>query len=110
MEKSDLQSVVEAKPAEVSVMPRTLIIRPMEYKGPNGDPIYFSGVFGNDADSKEAGDTWAATFYDRQEAEAYIMASKTFGQPVLGVRLALAKPGEADGARVSDSAQAPVGG
>jgi hypothetical protein len=76
---------------KVEIMPRTLIIRPMEYKHPIGVTIFFSGVFGNDADSKEAGDIWVATFFDRNEAEAFIMASKTFGQTVTGVRMGLAK-------------------
>lgn len=75
---------------KVELMPRTLIIRPMQYKHPNGVDLYFSGVFGNDADSKQAGDIWAATFFSRDEAEAWVMASKTFGQTVTGVRMGIA--------------------
>lgn len=90
MEKTDLLNAPLLTPVPtVGVMPRTLIIRPMEYKHPSGTPVYFSGVFGNDADSKEAGDIWCATFYDRNEAEMFVMASKTFGNPVAGVRLQL---------------------
>lgn len=85
----------------VEVMPRTLIIRPMEYQHPSGVALYFSGVFGNDADSKEAGDIWVATFFDRNEAEAFIMASKTFGQTVTGVRMGLAKEEHSGVERIS---------
>jgi hypothetical protein len=87
VDKSDLTPKVEVP--KVEVLPRTLIIRPMQYKHPAGLDIYFSGVFGNDADSKEAGDVWVATFFDRNEAEAFILASKTFGQTVTGVRMGL---------------------
>jgi hypothetical protein len=83
MEKPDLTPLVPT----VEVMPRTLIIRPMAYRHPAGGEIFFSGVFGNDADSKGAGDVWVATFFDRQEAEAFVMGSKAFGQTVTGVRL-----------------------
>lgn len=78
---------VEAKPDTVPVRPNTLMRRPMEYKHPVGVNVYFHGVFGTDADSKEAGDIWIATFFDLNECEAYIMASKAFGQLINGVRL-----------------------
>lgn len=87
MEKSNFDD--SAMVPTIPVMPRTLIIRPMEYKHPNGTPVFFSGVFGNDMDSKEAGDIWVATFYDRNEAEMFVMTSKSFGRPVDGVRLQL---------------------
>jgi len=101
MEKSDLTPQLTVP--KVEIMPRTLIIRPMEYKHPIGLLVYFSGVFGNDADSKAAGDVWVATFFDRNEAEAFIMASKTFGQTVTGVRMGLAKEEESGFERISDS-------
>lgn len=100
MEKSDLTPPVTVP--QVEIMPRTLIIRPMQYKHPVGIDVYFSGVFGNDADSKQAGDVWVATFFDRNEAEAFIMASKTFGQTVTGVRMGLAKEEESGVERISD--------
>jgi hypothetical protein len=87
---------------KVEIMPRTLIIRPMQYKHPAGPDVYFSGVFGNDADSKAAGDVWIATFFDRDEAEAFIMASKSFGQTVAGVRMGLAKEEESGYERIPD--------
>lgn len=102
MEKSDLTPQLTVP--KVEIMPRTLIIRPMEYKHPLGLLLYFSGVFGNDADSKQAGDIWVATFFDRNEAEAFVMASKTFGQTVAGVRMGLAKEEESGVERISDSA------
>ena len=106
MEKSDLTPKLEVP--KVEIMPRTLIIRPMQYKHPLGLDIYFSGVFGNDADSKAAGDVWVATFFDRNEAEAFIMASKTFGQTVTGVRMGLAKEEESGVERISDSSPSKI--
>jgi hypothetical protein len=101
MEKSDLTPQLTVP--KVEVMPRTLIIRPMEYRHPIGIPVFFSGVFGNDAESPQAGDIWVATFFDRNEAEAFIMASKTFGQTVTGVRMGLAKEQESGVERIPDS-------
>ena len=90
-DKTDFAAKQAATVQTVGVMPRTLIIRPMEYKHPIGVPVMFSGVFGADADSKDGNDIWVATFYDRNEAEMFIMASKTFGQMVAGVRLQVVK-------------------
>jgi hypothetical protein len=101
VDKSDLTPKVEVP--KVEVMPRTLIIRPMQYKHPIGLDIYFSGVFGNDADSKEAGDVWVATFFDRNEAEAFLMASKAFGQTVKGVRMGLKGEEHSGVERIPDS-------
>lgn len=101
MEKSDLTPQLTVP--SVEIMPRTLIIRPMEYKHPLGLAIFFSGVFGNDADSPAAGDVWVSTFFDRNEAEAFIMASKAFGQTVTGVRMGLAKEQESGVERIPDS-------
>lgn len=78
--------VLQVGPDTQSVRPNTLIIRPMEYNQ-FGVKIMFSGVFGTSADSKENSDVWCATFYDRDEAEMFVMASKSFGKPVIGVRL-----------------------
>jgi hypothetical protein len=111
VDKTDFNS---QKPTQeqltVNVLPRTLIIRPMEYKHPIGIPMFFSGVFGTDPDSKEAGDIWVGTFFDRNEAEAYLLASKTFGQPVAGVRLTIVKQEKQNGAGVSGSPETPSGG
>jgi hypothetical protein len=103
MEKSDLTPAVTVP--KVEVMPRTLIIRPMQYKHPLGIDVFFSGVFGNDAESKAAGDIWIATFFDRNEAEAFLMASKTFGQTVTGVRLGLAKEQESGVEKIADESK-----
>jgi hypothetical protein len=78
---------VEVKPDSVGVRPNTLILRPMEYKHPIGVTLYFWGLFGCDADSKGENDIWVGTFYDRNEAETFILASKSYGQLVNGVRL-----------------------
>jgi hypothetical protein len=99
MEKTKIEPTVP----KVEVLPRTLIIRPMEYKHPLGVAIFFSGVFGNDIDSPAAGDIWVATFFDRNEAEAFLMASKTFGQTVTGARLGLAREEASGVERISDS-------
>ncbi len=109
MEKTDFtKPEVTVQAATVPVMPRTLMIRPMEYKHPAGVSVFFAGVFGNDADSKEAGDVWVATFVDRDEAESFILASKTVGQMIMGMRLAqeLKKPeGSSDAVRVQDGGE-----
>lgn len=88
MEKPDFAKVVEVP--KVPVLPRTLGLRPMEYKHPLGVSVYFAGVFGRDQASPAGdNDVWVATFFDTNEAEAFILASKTFGQEVIGVRLTL---------------------
>jgi hypothetical protein len=111
MEKSNLvETPAQLAVKGVQVMPRTLIIRPMAYKHPTGAEIFFSGIFGNDADSKAAGDIWIGTFFNRLEAEAYIMASKTMGEPVLGVRLGIKDEDKSGVERIPDSTPAPVSG
>lgn len=107
MEKSQFSN--ESTPATAAVMPRTLVITPMEYAKPDGSFIYFSGVFGSDVDSIGS-DVWVATFYDRNEAEAYILGCKAFGNPVGGVRLSLKLAGETNGARVCGSPETSDGG
>ena len=105
MDKTDF----EAKPIPATlvtpVLPRTLMIRPMAYQQPGVGELLFAGVFGTDPDSKEAGDIWVATFVDRDEAEGFVMASKTFGQQVMGIRLG----GNNGAVRVQDGGDSPAG-
>lgn len=61
-----------------NVLPRTLTIKQLKFT--QGDvEMTFHGVYGGD-DSK----VWCATFFDSDEAMAWIQASTVFGRPVLG--------------------------
>jgi hypothetical protein len=107
-EKTDLAALVASKPDTQTVLPRTLVIKPMEYKQ-GTQFIYFSGVFGRMPDSKDD-DVWCATFYDRNEAESWLLGCKTFGQAVHGIRLTLKtkEAGKDDAARVEGGSN-PLG-
>jgi len=98
MEKSDLSKEVIAKAAAeaVSVHPRTLEIRTLKYwaDSPAGKiAVNFFGVYGRANKDAEL-DIWTATFFDYQEAQAWVMASKTFGRPILGGRVGAQQTGE----------------
>ena len=57
------------------VLPRTLGIRPLKM----GD-VTVHGVYGG-----VAGEIWCATFFDEQEAQAWIIGSNSFGQALKGI-------------------------
>jgi hypothetical protein len=61
----------------IHVLPRTLGIRPL--KSEDGEA---HGVYGSSPGN--VGNVWVATFFDHQEAQAWIMASNAFGQPIRG--------------------------
>jgi hypothetical protein len=83
MEKTDM-TVFAAKPtAEENVLPRTLVVKPLTYKTALNVEITFAGVYGG-----QDGDIWCATFYDNDEAQAWIIASNHFGRPMLGAKVA----------------------
>jgi hypothetical protein len=65
-----------------TVLARTLGIRPLIVPtSVDGTTVEVSGVYGG-VDGK----VWVASFFDHQEAQAWIMASNQFGQPVRGLR------------------------
>jgi hypothetical protein len=76
---------VEARVETIAVLPRTLTIKPETMKLGAGIDSTMYVVYGQDAADRRV---WLATFIDEQEAESWVMASKTFGRPVTGAVLA----------------------
>jgi hypothetical protein len=70
---------IKLKINEESVKPRTLEGRVMPLGSVEGSTCV--SVFGKD---ERGNDIWVATFYDSNEAAAWIEASKTYGRAVLG--------------------------
>jgi hypothetical protein len=61
-----------------NVQPRSLTVKPLKFQ--QGDvEATFHGVYGGDKV-----DVWVATFFDSDEAQAWVQASTVFGRPVLG--------------------------
>jgi hypothetical protein len=96
MDKTDFDAKAKflaTLPQEENVLPRTLVIKPLVYKQPApANDLMFSGVYGG-----QDGDIWTATFYDNNEAQAFIIGSNHFGRPVKGVKVTLSpdeKPAE----------------
>lgn len=68
-------------PEYENVLPRTLGVRPLVFdRGEDGVGTEVTGVYGG-----RSGTVWVATFADNQEAQAWILASNAFGQPVRGI-------------------------
>jgi hypothetical protein len=97
----------ETQVETISVLPRTLEVTPEPQKmGPA--VLMLHPVYGKDPSDRKV---WVATFVDPQEAEVFVMSSKTFGRPVLGAVMAgqgdAVVGGEAQkGAEMSDDAVA----
>lgn len=105
MEKTEYKK--ELMVETISVLPRTLEIVPEQMKVPGADCTIYP-VYGKDLSDRKV---WCATFVDEQEAEGWIMASKTFGRPVTGAVMAgqgdAVVGGEAQkGGEMSDDAMA----
>jgi hypothetical protein len=83
MEKTEYQ--VEARVETITVLPRTLTIKPETMKLGAGIDSTMYVVYGQDAADRRV---WLATFIDEQEAEAWVHGSKVFGRPVTGAVLA----------------------
>lgn len=89
---------------EESVKPNDLEILPLPFKSGPVEAT-FNGVFGK---SEKGGRIWLATFYDNDEAAAWIQASKTFGRPVRGASIPTQQE-VLDGARIPSGDEAPQG-
>lgn len=61
------------------VLPRTLGVRPLKYTQGETE-IEFAGVYGG-----RNGEVWCATFFDKDEAQSWILACNHFGQAVKGM-------------------------
>jgi hypothetical protein len=71
---------IKMKISEEHVDPRTLEMRPQPFANSTADATVWA-VYGKDTKSA---DVWCCTFFDKDEAESWAQASKTFGRPVLG--------------------------
>lgn len=80
METGTLVAHVETK----SVLPRTLEVVGESMKMANADATMYV-VYGRDEHDRKV---WAATFFDSDEAMAWVHASRTFGRSVTGAVLA----------------------
>lgn len=86
-----------------NVLPRTLETKVMPYtRGEGEDRVEGSmfGVYGADAEKREA---WVATFADIEEAQSWILGSKTFGRPVLGLLVPTTNNVEASNGETGES-------
>ncbi len=82
MEKSKFKEIL----VPIAVIPRSMILRPMAFK--HGDvEAQFWGVFGKKDGTEENETVWCATFFDRDEAEAWLQGNMHFGRPVAGAVL-----------------------
>jgi hypothetical protein len=76
MEKTDFKP----RPVEENVLPRTLVIKPLKYlRSATSAEITFFGVYGGQDEN-----VWTATFYNEDEAKAWVIANNHFGRPVKG--------------------------
>lgn len=67
-----------------NVLPRTLVLKVMPI--PGGEAV---GVYGSEIIAEGAtADIWVASFFDQDEAKAWIYGSMKFGQSVKGGRIA----------------------
>jgi hypothetical protein len=72
------KTVFKAQLATENVQPRTLTIKPLKFQQGDAEAT-FHGVYGGDN-----ANVWVATFFDSDEAQAWVQASTVFGRPVLG--------------------------
>jgi hypothetical protein len=98
MEKTVYKVVAQVE--TITVLPRTLEIKPEQMKLPGADATMFV-VYGYDAAQRKV---WCATFIDEQEAEAWVHGSKVFGRPVRGAVMAGQEIKAEKGAEMSDDA------
>lgn len=97
MEKTVYKTVAQVE--TITVLPRTLEIKPEQMKLPGADATMFV-VYGKDVADRKV---WCATFIDEDEAGAWVHGSKTFGRPVRGA--VMARQAElVKGAEMSDDA------
>jgi hypothetical protein len=86
MEKTEWKK--ELMVETISVLPRTLEIKEELMKIGSGDKATNAQMYvviGHDPATRRV---WCATFIDQQEAECFVMSSKTFGRPILGAVMA----------------------
>jgi hypothetical protein len=65
-----------------SVLPRTLEIQ-VNKTDRNGVTLETFGVYGSTPGQEK--NVWVAAFFDRDEAQSWILASNHFGQPIRGM-------------------------
>lgn len=85
--KYELKAEVETSMALPKTLQAETQLTPM-----GGAMVPMYPVYGRDMNDRRV---WVATFIDRDEATAWIQASKVFGRPVNGAVIADQKPTEA---------------
>lgn len=98
MEKTEFKAQI----AEEAIKPSDLELRALQFKAGPVEAMFY-GVYGK---GTKGDDIWLATFYDRDEAEAWVIASKTYGRAVLGASVPTQQE-EIDAARVPSGDQTP---
>jgi hypothetical protein len=107
MSEKDKTVFVSVKQVEtVTVLPRTLEIKPEQMKLPGADATMFV-IYGQDAADRKV---WIGTFIDEDEAGAWVQGSKIFGRPVRGAVMAGQEVKAEQGAAMSDTATEAPGG
>ncbi len=88
-----------------SVMPKTLVVKTMKYQQGAAEHD-LSAVYGGKQEN-----VWVATFVDNDEAQAFILGSNHFGQPVKGIVVANAASQAVPNPKGNDSGvvSAPAG-
>ena len=92
-----------------SVLPRTLEIQVNKtYR--NGVTLETFGVYGSTPGQEK--NVWVAAFFDRDEAQSWILASNHFGQPIRGMvtNWSEQKLENVDGARIESGEETSSGG
>jgi hypothetical protein len=93
------QALIVARVEDISVLPRTLEIKPEQMKLPGADATIYP-VYGKDINDRRV---WVATFCDADEAQVWIQSSKMFGRPITGYVMAGQVKKEPEGPKLVDS-------
>jgi hypothetical protein len=94
--------VLKPEVETASASPKTLQTQ-TELMPFSGATIPMYAVYGRTDDDRRI---WCATFVDRDEAQSWVMASKTFGRPVTGAVIAKQEVADGEGKDSGESPQA----
>lgn len=84
MEKTPIEVTAVAHVEVIGVLPRTLEVVAEQMKIPGADATMYV-VYGKDVSDRKV---WCATFFDSDEAMAWVHGSRIFGRPVNGAVMA----------------------
>ncbi len=104
MEKTKYE--LKAEVQQTTVKPTTLQPE-AQMMNVNGATTSLYAVYGHNDEHKRV---WVATFFDVEESQAWVQASRVFGRAVRGAVIADQKPAEAanDGAGTDSRDEAPA--